>query len=89
MVSDIYEAIKKWNCRGKKILRMTKIALIGEGNPEWTYSIISTNRYDFEFLKHLKVNKICWSINPLIKYYEDVKETLDSMRSYMQSKRTA
>lgn len=89
MVNDMYEVIKKWSCKGKKILRMTKMALLEEGNPQWTYTIISSNRYDYDFLRHLKVNKICWTINPLIKYYEEVKDTLDSMRNYTQNRRTA
>lgn len=89
MVDDMYEVIKKWSCRGKKILRMTKIAILEEATVLWTYSIISSNRYDYDFLRHLKVNKICWSINPLIKYYDEVKDTLDSMRNYVQNRRTA
>jgi hypothetical protein len=91
MINDIYDVIKKWGTSktSKKILRMSKIVLIVDGAVEWSYSIISSNRYDYDFLRHLKVNKICWCINPLVKYYEDVKETLESMKYFVQNRKTA
>jgi len=70
-----------------KILRMTKIVLSVNNRITWSINIISSNRYDFDFLRYLKVNKICWSINPLVKYYDDVKDTLDSMKYYVHAKK--
>ena len=76
----MHDAIKKMHCgkgTNKKVLRMTKLGILSsDGEVTWSCSIISSNRYDYEFLKHLRVNKICWSINPLVKYYDEVKETL-------------
>ncbi len=76
----MHEAVKRLHCGkggNKKVLRMTKLAMMGsDGESLWNCSIISSNRYDYDFLRHLRVNKICWSINPLVKYYDDVKETL-------------
>lgn len=75
MVNDIHDIIKKfsWGKGGKKILRMTKLIVIGDGGTIWSCNIISSNRYDYDFLRHLRVNKLCWSINPLVKYYDEVK----------------
>jgi hypothetical protein len=78
MVNDMQDVIKKLYCGrgGKKVLRMSKVAVLVEGETAWSYSIISSNRFDYDFLRHLRVSKICWSINPLVKYYDEVKETL-------------
>lgn len=79
MVNDFHEVIKKLypGKGGRKVLRMTRLAVgDGKGDPFWSSSIISSNRFDYDFLRHLRVNKIVWSINPLVKHYDEVKDTL-------------
>ena len=70
-MGDIYEVIRKWGTGkgARKILRMTKLVYVIGGATEWSFSVITSNRYDNEFLRHLRVGRICWTINPLIKYY--------------------
>jgi hypothetical protein len=36
----------------------------------------------------LKVEKIVWCINPLVKNYDEVKETLESMKNYIGIRKT-
>lgn len=90
VIEDAYELIKKSAIKNglKKILRMTKLMLVIDGVIDWRFSIITSNRFDYDFLKFIKANKICWAINPLVKFYEDVKETLDSMKHYLQTRRS-
>lgn len=72
----------------RKILRMTKLSFYSEKNLAYNIDIISSNRYDHEFLECLKIEKVVWCINPLVKNYDEVKETLESMKNYVALKKT-
>lgn len=45
-------------------------------------TIISTNKYDAEFIQSLRIEKVVWCLNPLIKYYDEAKKTLEAMKVY-------
>ena len=47
-------------------------------------TIISTNKYDAEFIQSLRIEKVVWCLNPLIKYYDEAKKTLEAMKVYSE-----
>lgn len=40
------------------------------------------NQYNYEFLKTISVNDIVWSVNPLVKYNDDVVKILAEIVKY-------
>lgn len=71
--------------KSERVLRVTKISV--DSNPGWTFSIISSNRVDSEFVRCIGAGRICWTINPLIKNYADVHLTVEAMQKFIRSMR--
>lgn len=66
--------------KNDRVLRVTKITVGREEG--WSFSVISSNRVDCEFVRCLGASRVCWAINPLIKNYNDVYNTLESMQRF-------
>ena len=66
--------------KNSRILRVTKVTVAKEEG--WTFSIISSNRVDSDFVRCLGAGRICWAINPLIKNYDEVHMTLEAMQRF-------
>jgi dihydrofolate reductase len=80
---DVARSIISGDGKGEKALRVTKVTV--EAERPWHFSIISSNRIDPEFARCLGVDRVCWTINPLIKNYDDVLLTLNSMQQFIRS----
>ena len=88
-IEDIFYLMKKTaqnkNQEREKIhqkLRLTKFIITGFGEEPFKETIISTNRYDQEFIKNLDIEKVIWCVNPLFKYYDEAKQTLEAAKAY-------
>ena len=64
------------------MLRLTKFLVFGTKDKNSKFTVISTNKTDPEFIKSLEIEKVIWCINPLVKYYDETKKTLDSIKTY-------
>lgn len=65
-----------------KVVRFTKISLLSGKDHIWSCHILSANQFSFDFLKNLEVKDIIWSVNPLIKNYDEVSKTLNEATKY-------
>ena len=83
MGEDITKTVLATQAGGVKydrVLRVTKLTV--EGQRRWSFSIVSSNRVDSEFISCLDVGKVVWAINPLVKNYEEVAHTLEQMQMF-------